>query len=108
MGGIFSSGKSAAKRQAEAMRQQMEQDRQQFEQEQARLAQEREAADAQHQSMLAEQRAKENAAKLQAQLQEQNKISAEDDVAEVLPDLNDTGTKKRKRKDLDLSSVLGI
>lgn len=109
MGGLFKSGKSAAKRQAELMRKQMEQDKRQFEMEQARLAEERKIADAKHQQMLAQQEAQSNAAKLQAQIAEDNRNRQTDEVAEVTTDYEPVGVNRnKKRKPLELSSVLGI
>ena len=109
MGKLFSSGKSAAKRQAKAMEAQMEQDRQQFEAEQVRLAGEREAADLKHQEMMQKQDAQSNAAKLQAQIAEENRTRQADEVAEVVTDTEPTDTSgKRKRKPLELSQILGI
>ena len=109
MGKMFSSGKSAAKRQAKAMEAQMEQDRLQFEAEQARLAQEREAADIKHQEMIQKQEAQSNAAKLQAQIAEDNRTRGEDEVADVTTDFDtESSSTKRKRKPMELSQILGI
>lgn len=109
MGGLVSSGKSAAKRQAEAMRKQMEQDKQQFEMEQARLAEERSIADAQHQQMMAKQESQANATKLQAQIAEDNRNRQTDEVAEVTTDFEVGGeNRNKKRKPLELTTVLGL
>ena len=111
MGNIFSSGRSAAKRQAKAMERQMEQDRRQFEAQQAALEQEREQAAALHEQQMAEQRAKEQASKLQAQLAEDARVKAEDEITDVAPSVdldNDDFFKRRGRRPLNLSAMLGL
>lgn len=109
MGGIFKSGKSAAKRQANLLAKQLEEDRRQFELEQARLAEERAAAEKRMQEQQTQQAARDNAAKLQAQLAEENRLRESDSVADITTEVEmDTGTNRKKRKPLELSSVLGI
>lgn len=109
MGGLFKSGKSAAKRQANLMAKQLEEDRRQFELEQARLAEERAAAEKRMQEQQLQQAARDNASKLQAQLAEENRLREVDSVADITTDVEmSTGSDRKKRKPLELSSVLGI
>ena len=110
MGSLFSSGRSAAKRQAKAMERQMQQDQRNFELQQQQLEQDRAAAAAEHEQLMAEQRAKEQAAKLQAQLAEDARTSAEDEVVEIAPADDELGntTDRRKRRPLELTAMLGL
>lgn len=110
MGGLFSSGKSAARRQAKQLERQMELDRQRFEQQQAELQRQRAEAEAENQRRQAEQRAREQAGKLQAQLAEEQRTRAEDEVTDVVTgDIEEDFTgRKRRRRPLDLSEMLGL
>lgn len=109
MGNLFSTGKSAAKRQAKAMERQLEADRLRFAQEQSRLAEERAAAEKRMQEQQQQQAARENSAKLQSQIAEENRLRETDSVADITTDIETgTGSNRKKRKPLELSSVLGI
>lgn len=108
IGNLFSSGKSAAKRQADIMRKEMEQSRRQHEAEMAALERSRQEAAARHEAEMAKQQARQNAADLQRRLAEEMQIRKEDDVVDIAP-VEDVGTEdtKRKRKPLSLTDLLG-
>lgn len=110
MGSLFSTGRSAAKRQAKAMEKQLELDRQRFEQMQQEMEMQRAQAAEEHERQMAEQRAREQASKLQSQLAEEARVRAEDEVADVAPSFEDDDPdgRRRQRRPLNLSAVLGI
>lgn len=88
----------------------MREDRRRWEAQQKQFEQERLESEQRFKDQQAEQRAKDNAAKLQAQLAEEARVSATDEVTDIYtgPGDEELTDNRRKRRPLELSALLGI